>query len=170
MVAPEYPKTAVIGLGNPILGDDGFGWVVAEQVRTQINRGGKNIEIECLSLGGLRLMEHLIGYDRAILIDAMYLGDKPQGTLYCMPLDDLPDYSVGHTTSSHDTTLPNALKLGRALGAHLPESIIVIGVETQINYEFSDELNQQVANAVSGAVQCILEILELAVDEQKAGG
>ena len=164
-----YPKTTVIGLGNPILGDDGFGWVVAEQVRLQIGQFERDIDVECLSLGGLSLMEHLIGYDRAILIDAMHLGESPQATLYCLPLEDLPDYSAGHTASSHDTTLPNAIKLGRSLKAHLPESITVVGVETQIDYEFSDKLSQPIAEAVPAAVRRVLEILELDVYEQKAG-
>jgi Ni,Fe-hydrogenase maturation factor len=31
-------KTIVIGLGNPILGDDGVGWKVAEEVKTVIRR------------------------------------------------------------------------------------------------------------------------------------
>jgi Ni,Fe-hydrogenase maturation factor len=33
--------------------------------------------VTCLSLGGLGLMEHLIGYQRAILIDAFQVDDDP---------------------------------------------------------------------------------------------
>ena len=31
-------KTIVIGLGNPILGDDGIGWRVVEQVQKEIKQ------------------------------------------------------------------------------------------------------------------------------------
>ena len=75
----------IIGLGNPILGDDGFGWVVAEQVRRSIDEKASPVDIECFSLGGLSLMERLVGYDDAILIDAIHLGNSPIGTLHAIP-------------------------------------------------------------------------------------
>ncbi|MBI5713137.1 MAG: hydrogenase maturation protease [Chloroflexi bacterium] len=62
-------KTVVIGLGNPILGDDGVGWRVVEAVQEQIN--DSSVDVDCAAVGGITLMEHLIGYDRAILIDAV---------------------------------------------------------------------------------------------------
>jgi Ni,Fe-hydrogenase maturation factor len=60
-------KTLVIGLGNPILGDDGVGWKVAEEVRKQMSpspigrgvRGEGEVDVDFLSLGGISLMEHL---------------------------------------------------------------------------------------------------------------
>ena len=73
-------KTMVIGLGNPILGDDGVGWKVAEEVRKQLPCD-MSVNVDCLSVGGISLMEHLIGYDRAILIDAFALEEPmPKAT------------------------------------------------------------------------------------------
>jgi hydrogenase maturation protease len=76
-------KTLVVGLGNPILGDDGVGWRVAEEVKRKLTFSldppleGEDGEIyvDCLSLGGISLMERLIGHDRAILIDAFMSED-----------------------------------------------------------------------------------------------
>ena len=60
----------VIGLGNPILGDDGVGWRVAEEIaRNTINQ--PDVEVDCASLGGLSLMERLTGYERVILVDSI---------------------------------------------------------------------------------------------------
>src|SRR5215212_8239361 len=106
-------KTIVIGLGNPILGDDGVGWKVAEEVRKQLTpspltplptgeRG--DVDIEFLSLGGISLMEHLIGYERAILIDA-FNSNQETGSVIVSKLNELPDYSAFHITSVHDTSL-----------------------------------------------------------------
>ena len=65
-------KIIVIGLGNPILTDDGVGVKVAYEVEKAL---GANIPINLTiteaSVGGLRLMELLVGYDRVILIDAL---------------------------------------------------------------------------------------------------
>lgn len=155
-------STIIVGLGNPILGDDGVGWRVAEEVHKQILLDpalGKDVVIECLSLGGLSLMEHLIGYKRAILIDAVNLNQSPQGSIYHLSLDELPDYAAGHLTSAHDTSLQTALRLGQSMGAQLPEEIIIIGIESENVYDFSEELSPPVAEALPKAVKSVLNLI-----------
>jgi hydrogenase maturation protease len=167
-------KTIVIGLGNPILGDDGVGWRVAEQVEKQLRQedasvhtsdperkqfSTNHIEIDCLAVGGLTLMEHLIGYDRAILIDAMTSGKAPQGTVSCFPLDELPNLAIGHLSSAHDTTVQNAIQVGRSLGAQLPDQIDVVAIEAQQVYDFSEQLSPPVAAALPEAVETVMELL-----------
>ncbi|MBI3739557.1 MAG: hydrogenase maturation protease, partial [Chloroflexi bacterium] len=132
-------KTIILGLGNPILGDDGVGWKVAEEVKKRLTlfhlppfsqkmggvprrgEGGSEgeITVDCVSLGGISLMEHLVGYECAVLIDAFAL-DEPIGSILVLKLEDLPNYSAFHTTSAHDTSLQNALELGKSMGAQLP--------------------------------------------------
>src|SRR3972149_11599778 len=85
------PSTIVIGLGNPILGDDGVGWRVAEAVRELLNSDPRfqipirptdskvvgrymPVELDFLSLGGLGLMQRLEGYEKAILDESMEPG------------------------------------------------------------------------------------------------
>jgi hydrogenase maturation protease len=160
-------KTLVVGLGNPILGDDGVGWKVAEEVKKQLSspptplpkgEGGQDVDVDCLSLGGISLMEHLMDYDRAILIDAFAL-DEPIGSILVLKLSDLPNYSAFHTTSTHDTSLQNAIELGKSMGARLPEDVRVVGIATKHVYDFSEELSPPVAEAVPQAVRFVLELL-----------
>ncbi len=157
--------TIVIGLGNPILGDDGVGWQVAEGVRAALRRTGPAdsrragpVEVDSLSVGGLALMERLIGYRRAILVDALVTGAVP-GQVFVFALEELPDHSGGHMNSAHDTTLANALRVGRTMGAVLPEQVLVVGVEARSLFEFAEELTPQVAAAVPSAVQAVLDLL-----------
>jgi len=168
-------KTLVIGLGNPILGDDGVGWRVAEEVKRQLpsfpyplrsppvgfplGEESQEVDVDCLSLGGISLMEHLIGYDRAILIDAFAL-DEPIGSILILKLSDLPNYSAFHTTSTHDTSLQNAIELGKFMGAHLPDDISVVGIATKHVYDFSEMLSPPVAEAVPQAVHIVLNLLK----------
>lgn len=171
-------KTIIIGLGNPLLGDDGIGWRIAQQVeqrlaswmqaswRENLSLEIAPVEVDCLSVGGLSLMEHLIGYDHAILIDAITTSDAPQGTLFSFRVDDLPEQKPGaqstpnHLASVHDATLLTALQLGRHLGAHLPAQIDIVAIEACKVYDFSEELSAQVASAVSPAVQRVFELLK----------
>ena len=151
-------KTIVIGLGNPILGDDGVGWQIARQVQ-QRSEFPSDIDVDCLSVGGISLMERLIGYDRAILIDSFNTNKNPVGTLFCFSLDELPNRPLGHIFSAHDTTLQNALEVGKELGAQLPKEITVVAVEAQEVFDFSEQLTPSVAAAVPTAVQAIIDLL-----------
>jgi len=161
-------KTIVIGLGNPILGDDGVGWKVAEEVKKQLNSPsppdplsqgeGSLVDVEFLSLGGISLMEHLIGYERAIIIDAL-ASDQPNGSVIVSRLSELPDFSALHTTSTHDTSLQNALKLGKTMGANLPDEVIIVGIATTHIYDFSEELSPLVAEAMPKATKIVIDLL-----------
>ena len=144
-------KTLIIGLGNPILGDDGVGWKVAEEVRKHLPPD-LPVDVDCLSLGGISLMERLIGYQRAILVDA-FISDEEDGSIIVSKLDDLPNYSAFHLTSTHDTSLQNALEMGRRLGADLPEEITVVGISANHVYDFSEELSPPVQAAVPKMTQ-----------------
>lgn len=158
----ETPPILVIGLGNPILGDDGVGWLVAERIRAALEGGDledQAIEIDSLALGGLSLMERMIGYRRVIIIDALTTHQNPNGTLYKVPLESLPDLSAGHMTAAHDTSLQTALQMGRSMGARLPEEIMIIGVEAEKVYDFTEDLSPEVAAAIPGATQAVMDIL-----------
>jgi hydrogenase maturation protease len=163
-------RTIIIGLGNPLLGDDGAGWRIVDRLRDLIvdsktgpsglnGEQGSPIEIDYLSNGGLALMERLVGYDRAILVDALNSGHCPQGTVVTLRLEDLPDRASGHLGSAHDTSLQTAMQMGRTMGVPLPGQVTIIAVETQNVYEFSEELTPAVAGAVEPAVQAVLKAL-----------
>jgi hydrogenase maturation protease len=152
----NWNKTLVVGLGNPILGDDGVGWRVAQAVQTAVPQA----KVEYLALGGLSLMERLIGYDRVIIVDSIQTENGRIGEVSTFPLQALPDLSAGHTTAVHDTSLQTALALGRQMGAHLPDNIMIVGIEAVRVYDFSDELTPEVEAAVPQAVTAVLALLQ----------
>jgi hydrogenase maturation protease len=172
-------KTLIIGLGNPILGDDGVGWKVAQEVERQLPpsltlppfsaelRGkwgeteGGSIAVECFSLAGISLMEHIIGYQRVILIDSLNTGKYAQGEVVTFSLDSLEDLLHGHSASAHDLSLKGALKLGRSMGADLPrdEDIQVVAVEAAHVYDFTEELTPEIAAAVPKAVEIVMNLV-----------
>jgi hydrogenase maturation protease len=156
-------KTLIIGLGNPYLGDDGVGCVIADRVcerlANQVRASENDFEIDNLSVGGLRLMERMIDYDQVIIIDAITTGKHPEGEVITFPVDQLPVYAQGHLGSAHDTSLQNALQMGRTLGVDLPAQIDIVGIEARHVYDFSEDLSPAVAAAVPKAVETVMEIL-----------
>ena len=147
----------VMGLGNPLFGDDGVGWRIAEQVQRVVDGLALPVEIDFFSVGGLRLMERMEGYTRVGLVDAIVTGGQPMGHVFCAVLDDLPDLTAGHLSSAHDTTLQTALKLGRELGVLLPAEVHIVAVEARQVYDLTEELSPAVAAAVPHAVQRVIE-------------
>jgi len=149
-------STVIVGLGNPLLCDDGVGNRVAEILQKQLTHHPA-IDVLELSAGGLRLMEALVGYHRAIIIDAMCTGRYRTGKVRRLESDELA--MALHATSVHDTSLARALASGRHLGLVLPQQIDFWGIEAQECYTFGEMLSPEVARAVPMAVAAVLEDL-----------
>ena len=170
MINTSLHRILVLGLGNPIRGDDGVGWRVIEAVKDNLVKAfGKplqglreNVEVDALAGGGLNLMERLVDYDRAILVDAMQSGKEP-GSVWVFPLEALDNPSAGHLGSTHETNLLTALEVGRRLGANLPPvgGVMVVAIEAQPVFEFSEELSPPVARAVPEAVEKVMNLLKV---------
>jgi hydrogenase maturation protease len=159
------PRTIVVGLGNPVLGDDGVGWRVADEVERRLQaardagRATPDVEIERLGVGGLRLMECLTGYEAAILVDAAEFPDRPAGEVRSCSFGALADHAAGHLDSAHDASLRTALALGRRLGADLPARIDAVTIQAHRTDEFSEELSPAVLAAIPVAAAAVVELL-----------
>jgi hydrogenase maturation protease len=157
----------VIGLGNPILGDDGVGWRIVEKVRSEIkstsskwNQNPRIVDFDTLSLGGIGLMEVMIDYNFAIIVDAMRTHTKSIGEVTTFTLDDFPTSIKSHTGSSHDMSLDTAISMGRRMGFKIPKKIFIVGVEADSDYVFSEELTPQVEKAIPEATKAVIEIVK----------
>jgi hydrogenase maturation protease len=187
LLTSSPPHILVLGLGNPILGDDGVGWRVVEAAQEAWRRGtderpttndesissfvirptgmhrdpSSTVEFDFVSLGGLALMERLVGCDRAILVDAIQTRGGVPGAIYRLTLDDLPTL---HADAIHDASLKAALAVGQQLGARLPQEIVVIGIEAVDLWDFSESLSPQVAASVPRGAEMVLNELVDAAD------
>ncbi len=147
--------TLVLGLGNPILSDDGVGIRVAEAVRAALPAAAP-VALDEVSVGGLTLMEHLVGYRRAIIIDAATTGGPP-GQVRRMTLADLTAISPSqHFASPHDTSLFTALEMGRRMGLPLPEDLIIYAIEVENVTDFGETLTPAVAASVPNVKAAVL--------------
>lgn len=170
-------KTLLVGLGNPILGDDGVGWRVVESIQQKFQSEARYrlpyrrtdsktiehlcpVEFEYLSLGGLSLMENILGYDHVIIVDSMETGQKPVGSVAVFPLEALPDPMAGHSASIHDATLMTALRTAELLGADIPRKVDIVAIEAENVYDFTEELSRPVAAAVPLAAEKVMELLD----------
>jgi hydrogenase maturation protease len=158
-------KTLVVGLGNPILTDDGVGVKVAYEVAAALpSELSTSTTITEASVGGLRLMEMMVDYQKAIIIDA-YMplnGQITPGKIHRMTLEDLKSMSpTQHSASAHDTTLVTALETGRQLGLGLPDEIVIFAIEVENVMDFSEDSTEAVKEAIPVVLAAVLNELEI---------
>lgn len=150
-------KTLILGLGNPLVTDDSVGLRVAAELK-RLLADRPDVEVGEDYWGGLRLMERMIGFDRAIVIDAMVSG-APPGTVRRLTPESIP---TQRSVSAHDVNLPTALALGREAEAHLPadDQIVLVGIEAEDILNFGEECTEAVQAAIPRAVQEVLAALD----------
>ena len=130
----------ILGLGNDLLGDDGIGLLAAAALR---GREGPGVSIRTSAQSGLYLLEHLQGFEDAIVVDSV-LGDRP-GNVRELRGADLREASV---PSAHYVGLPEALALARASGMNVPRRLRIFGIEIDVS--------QRIGSAPSAAVMASL--------------
>lgn len=149
-------KTLILGLGNPLISDDSVGLRVAAALKERL-AGRDDVEVDEDYWGGLRLMERMAGYGRAIVVDAIATGAEP-GTIHRLRVDSVP---TQRSASAHDVNLPTALAFGRQHGVELPrdEDILLVGIEAKDILTFSERCTPAVEAAIPRAVREVLKAL-----------
>lgn len=150
-------KTLILGLGNPLITDDSVGLRVAAELK-RLLEGREDVDVDEDFWGGLRLMERMVGYRRAIVIDAIQTG-APPGTIHQLTVDSIP---TQRSASAHDVNLPTALALGRQAGVQLPadDAILLVGIEAEDILTFGEHCTPAVESAIPLAVRGVLEVLD----------
>ena len=148
-------KTLVLGLGNPILRDDGVGIRVAHEVANRLD--DPQVTVAESSAAGLTLLDSITGYDKVIIIDAIQTEKGQAGRIYRMKPDDL--CITRHLSSAHQINLITALELGKMLNLAMPEEITVFAIEAEDVATFSEECTPEVAKAIPQVVKMVLEDL-----------
>lgn len=148
-------STIIIGVGNPVLTDDSVGLKIAEQLTERL-KGQSLVTTAEVHSGGMKLMETMVGYDRAIVIDAVVSGCRA-GTIVTLGAADLPKTRNAHST--HDASLAVALELGRLAGLHVPREIRIWAVEAGDVVTVSEGLTPAVKRAVPRVVKRVMKDL-----------
>lgn len=121
---PE-PATVVLGLGNPLMGDDGLGLAVLDRLREEWDIPDA-VELVDGGTWGMTLLPLIEDADRLVLIDAIRSG-APAGTVVEVEREYLPRY-FAHKLSPHQIDLKEVLALAELRGT-LPAETVAIGAE-----------------------------------------
>jgi hydrogenase maturation protease len=136
-------KTLVLGMGNPILGDDGVGIVVARSLEGQT----PGVDVATSAMIGLDLMDLMEGYDRLYVIDAMCTRTGVPGEVRKISEDDGP--GTMHLFSSHGLHFFEIMELGRRCGIDMPRLVTVYGIEIGDCVTFVEEISDGLRDSLS---------------------
>ena len=148
-------KTLVLGLGNPIMGDDAVGLRVVQEVRRRLGDSSA-IQVEECYAAGVGLLDRMVGYDALVVVDAVRSG-QPRGTLLTPRPEQLPSQPDG--IDFHGMGLLGVLTLGERLGLPMPRRVAIVGVAVEGEFEVREGLSPEVERAVPQAAERVLEEL-----------
>jgi hydrogenase maturation protease len=154
----------IVGLGNTILSDDGIGIYVVRRLRAVLAEQQATI-IET-SMAGLDILDLLIGYDKAIIIDAIQSSGGKVGQIYRLGLESFN--SSLHSISPHDIDLITAIKFGKQLKLPVPEEIIIFAIEAADIKTFSEECTVEMLPVIDKCVEMVVH--ELSTDNSQSSG
>jgi hydrogenase maturation protease len=142
-------KALVVGIGNELRGDDDAGLTVARMMKREQPSGVTVLE---LRNDVIALLDHLPGYDVAMITDATQSGSPP-GTIHRFDASSIPLPERPSTRSTHGMTVGSVIELAR-IQHQLPKKVLVYGIEGK-QFSHGTSLTPEVARAVRIVLQMI---------------
>ncbi len=140
-------RTLVIGLGNPLMRDDGIGLAALEHLLEHC-QVSSDVELVDGGTWGMNLLPLIEGADDVILLDAIHLGRSP-GTVIELEGDAVPR-RLAQKLSPHQIDLGEVLALAGLRGT-LPRRLVAIGIEPAVI-----EMGTTLSPAVDAAMPLML--------------
>jgi hydrogenase maturation protease len=156
----KRPRITILGVGNILFGDEGFGVKVLERLARHYSFPD-HVQLVDGGVLGVGLMGLIADTDVLIVVDAVR-NRQPAGTLYRLQDQDIPQRILAKT-SMHQVDLPEVLALCAAIDKQ-PATMVVVGVEPEDMTTMSLELTPTVRARVDDAMAMVLtELKQLGV-------
>ncbi|HNS19097.1 MAG TPA: hydrogenase maturation protease [Sedimentisphaerales bacterium] len=143
--------TVVLGLGNPLMADEGIGVCLVERLAESL-LDYPDVDFLDAGTGGLAVLHHMAGRRKAILVDCAYMEQEP-GAIRRFSPDDVRSKKVLAHQSLHDADLLRIIGMARELG-QAPEEIVIFGIQPEL-IEFRQGLSVTLANGIDRCLAAI---------------
>jgi hydrogenase maturation protease len=136
-------RTLILALDHDILGDEGVSLAAARLLEEEFAGEVELVEAGSASFALLELLE---GYDRALLLDAIFTGQHPPGTVLEFSRENI---SMQAAPAVHYLGLPEVLRLAEQLGIDFPKDIRILALEVRNPLQFRQGLTPEVPQALA---------------------
>jgi hydrogenase maturation protease len=151
------PAVLVLGLGNVLWADDGFGVRAVETLQRRY-RFPDHVTVMDGGTQGFCLLRHVQAADILVVFDAVDCGLAP-GSLKQIEGDEVPKLLGARKTSLHQAGFDEVLALAGMLGDH-PGHLLLIGVQPVELEDFGGGLRPAVQRQIEPAIGLALDYLE----------
>ena len=153
-MAESTERILVMGVGNPLMRDDGIGPRVVEMLLAGYDFPD-NVEVVDAGTMSFMILDLLRDIDRLIIVDAVRETGHPAGTVMRMTPEEIAPNQVPH--SMHDVALVDVLAAAELID-RAPEAV-AIGVQIEAIEDWVLELSPVVEAAVPIAAAAVLDEL-----------
>lgn len=148
MTEESKPRIAVIGIGNPMMSDDGIGPRLVAEHEGSV----PGVDLIDMGTGGMQLVHVLAGYDAVLIIDSVDMGLSPGESRVFSP-DDVVSFKETRAYSLHDWDLMRSIEISRQLG-EAPAKILILAIQPGC-LEMREGLSAVVEGGIPGYVEAI---------------
>lgn len=153
----DDPTIRILGCGNPLVGDDGVGIHVIEQLNELHSELPDNVELIDAGVCGLDILNLLENAEKVIIIDAVK-GAGNIGSIHRFGMEDIKRAKSNNVLSIHETCLADVLCIAEHI-QKMPEKLIIFAVEVEMTDEISLCLSHKMQDSVDEAIDLILDEL-----------
>ena len=147
-------KVVVLGLGNPVLGDDAVGLHVAAQVeQLQREKPVDGVTVLTSARAGFELIDLLAGFTHAVIVDCLEVPDPAPGRVRRLGLSSVS--GSARLVGVHDIGLADAFELARTLRVEMPRTVEILAVDGGSTRTLSEEMTPLVAAAVAPLARAV---------------
>ena len=122
-------RTVVLGLGNPLMADEGIGVYLIERLARSAEQWPE-VDFVDAGTGGMSVLHLIEGRAQAIVIDCAFMG-QPPGTLRRFTPEEVRSAKVLAHQSLHEADLLRIISLAEQLG-QCPEQVVLFGIEPEV--------------------------------------
>jgi hydrogenase maturation protease len=152
----ETPKVLIIGIGNLLWADEGFG-VRAVEAMHRLYEWPENVRLMDGGTQGLYLVQHVREADILIVFDAVDYG-LPPGTIKLVEGDEVPKFLGAKKISLHQTGFQEVLATAELLGG-ATQHLYLIGVQPVELDDFGGSLRDEMKARIGPAIQHAIDFL-----------
>lgn len=146
----------VLGLGNPLMADEGIGVCLIERL-TQVADRYPSVDFIDAGTGGMSVLHLLAGRRKAVLIDCALMDAEP-GVIKRFTCEQVQSRKVLSHQSLHEADLMHVISLAKQLG-EAPEEIVIFGIQP-LAVEPRDSLSPVLGARIEEYVALVLQELE----------
>jgi len=146
----------ILGVGNVLMGDDGFGPYVARTLEA-LYELPEHASVQDVGTPGLDFTPYLDGARAVIVLDTV-TGDEPPGTIKTYTRDQLLSTPPPDRMSPHQPGLREAMMAAEFTDSS-PDEILVVGV-VPASLDTGTGLSPAVRAAVESAIRAVVAVLD----------